>query len=314
MSDQLDRRAAQILAHRGFDPGAALYHAKRANEPVFEPKPVLTQEEIIAQRHEERYGYAPMQGLSDVDYSDIFTEFDTLNASSTSRVFDGYAETHLPSDSFSVLQIRERNGALLAQARRAEVRIYDYKIATHRKTMPRYGEGLVRRGFVDAIHSVCKDVDLMDPRVEVDMFLKYMLIRANFIGGACPRCKHADNWVVGVREVSGFAYTYKCKHCRRSYGPKAGTLFKGSHLPLTTLMDVIRQSLDLNNYSSVRIGKNLGVTQKTTWQLRTLVRNNSLLNDGRWFGERGATEEDRKAKHTATTTFRSLEQLEQLIP
>lgn len=260
-----------------------------------------------------------MPGLADVDYSDIQAEFDFFAlgrdtmGGTTKSIAVGHArhamlDVGMRLGSYGIIQV-EKNNALIAQATRSEARIYGYQnVLNKRKLLTRFGEGLVAKGFVDAIYSVVRDVDIYDPRVEAEVFLKYMLIRSDFIGGQCPKCKGNDAYIVSIQST-GFNYRYKCSYCFHQYTYKSGALFHGSRMPLTTIFDILRMGLDTSNISSQKIAEKLKTTQLTAWRLRRLIRDNSLIAD-RWPGEHDEVPNfDSKGHMKKPVFFRSMDDI-----
>lgn len=231
----------------------------------------------------------PKTGLSWVDYSDIEAEFEDL---SNSGVWQSRGAHKSPAGrqrigterrefrpGETILKVYDPiTSRHMAEVKRAEHAVYQYH--PHKLTLSEisnYGGGLVRKGFADGVHSIVKSVDLLDPRVEVETFLKYTFVKADMIGGMCPVCKHKEAYTIEVLGSYGYNYRYKCKWCHFKFSPKSGGLFHGSKLDMTALWIATRLSLDTRGVSSVELAKRIGTSQKISWNLRRVIRENSLL-------------------------------------
>ncbi len=73
---------------------------------------------------------------------------------------------------------------------------------------------------------------------------------------------------------------FKCSCCSRVFSYKVGTIFDDSKIPLTKWFTAIYlHTANKKGISSVQLGKNIGVTQKTAWymlhRLRYALNNNN---------------------------------------
>lgn len=295
--------------------GAAYLHAKQVEVENFRHSiGEMPIEDRIVLDHIDKYGYEPMKGLIGVDYSDIEVEFDDLSRSASMFVEgDRMAFEDMPFEGFSYLGLKEKGGALMAQATRAENRIYGYKVgaSSRRVTMQTYGQDRVAPGFVDSLLSVIRDVDLKDPAEEPRLFLKYTLIKSDFVGGACHFCKHTDSRVVNVKGVDGFNYVYKCNACKKIFRTKSGALFHHSGVPLMKLLSAIPLALDPNGVSSHDMAATLDIGHSTAWMIRRVIRNNSLMGHV-WPHEKVNNMNGVKNHKTRIHVFKSLEDLRRL--
>ena len=83
----------------------------------------------------------------------------------------------------------------------------------------------------------------------------------------CPNCKK-DN----IYNVSG-AQPYKCGSCKRKFTCKTGTIMEGSPVPVRMwLFAMYLMGASRKGISSIQLGKQLGVTQKTAWYMAHRIR------------------------------------------
>lgn len=82
----------------------------------------------------------------------------------------------------------------------------------------------------------------------------------------CPYCSHERAYVFrdGIR--------YKCTACRKIYTAKTGTFMEASKLPTIKWLVAIWLMLHKTGISSVQLGKDFGVTQKTSWFMLQRIR------------------------------------------
>lgn len=88
-------------------------------------------------------------------------------------------------------------------------------------------------------------------------------------GIACPSC---GSMGIGFRPSSK-SQPFRCKDCFLCFSVKTGTVMHSSNLPLTTwALAFYLLSTNLKGVSSINLGKELGVTQKTAWHLAHRLR------------------------------------------
>ncbi len=94
-------------------------------------------------------------------------------------------------------------------------------------------------------------------------------------GVVCPFCDEMD----GVQERKNRKpQPWRCKTCRKDFSVKTNTLMHGSKLPLSTwAIAYFLFSTNLKGVSSMKLRRDLGVTQKTAWHLAHRIR--ETLND-----------------------------------
>lgn len=95
----------------------------------------------------------------------------------------------------------------------------------------------------------------------------------------CPHCgsENKDHYKL---KVSGhFKGLYKCKDCRERFTVTVGTMFEGSHAPLRKwFIAMYIFNSHKKGISSIQLGKDLGLTQKTAWFMLHRIRN--VFNQG----------------------------------
>ena len=101
-------------------------------------------------------------------------------------------------------------------------------------------------------------------------------------GVICPFCNASKNV---MERKNRKPQPYHCKRCRKDFSVKTGTLMHGSKLPLGTW--AIAYSLfttHLKGVSSMKLHRDLGITQKTAWHLAHRIRETWEDETGRMFG------------------------------
>ncbi len=89
-------------------------------------------------------------------------------------------------------------------------------------------------------------------------------------GVVCPFCDQPD----GVAErPNRKPQPYRCRDCRKDFSVKTGTVMHGSKLPLGTwAIATYLLTTNLKGVSSMKLHRDLGVTQKTAWHLAHRIR------------------------------------------
>jgi len=97
-------------------------------------------------------------------------------------------------------------------------------------------------------------------------------------------CPHA-----GCNSEQAYVFTdgirYKCKCCKKIFTAKTGTMMEASKIPTLKWFMAIYLTLHKKGISSIQLGKDIGVTQKTAWfilsRLRVVLGNEAVeLMDG----------------------------------
>ena len=84
----------------------------------------------------------------------------------------------------------------------------------------------------------------------------------------CPRCGSLN-----THECSHPKMPYRCRDCRKYFGVKTGTVMAGSPLPLRKWAYAIYLDVtSLKGVSSMKLHRDLGVTQKTAWFMQQRIR------------------------------------------
>ena len=83
----------------------------------------------------------------------------------------------------------------------------------------------------------------------------------------CPECGSTD-----VAESRG-RMPYRCRDCGKYFSVKTGTVMAKSHVPLRTWVFAMYLDLtSLKGVSSMKLHRDLGVTQKTAWFIQQRIR------------------------------------------
>ena len=84
----------------------------------------------------------------------------------------------------------------------------------------------------------------------------------------CPRCGSFD-----THECSHPKMPYRCRDCRKYFGVKTGTVMADSPIPLQKWVFAIYLDLtSLKGVSSMKLSRDIGVTQKTAWFMQQRIR------------------------------------------
>ena len=89
-------------------------------------------------------------------------------------------------------------------------------------------------------------------------------------GIACPFCGSLDD----VRErPNRRPQPYRCRACRKDFSVKTGSIMHGSKLPLSTwAIATYLLTTNLKGVSSMKLHRDLGITQKSAWHLAHRIR------------------------------------------
>lgn len=94
-------------------------------------------------------------------------------------------------------------------------------------------------------------------------------------GRECPWCESKRTRETPSRKPM----PYWCSDCRRYFSVKVGTIMESSKLPLRKwVVGIYLMSTNLKGVSSMKLHRELGVTQKTAWMMAQKIRE-CLLND-----------------------------------
>ena len=88
-------------------------------------------------------------------------------------------------------------------------------------------------------------------------------------GTACPRCASLNVQERATRKPQ----PYRCRDCRKDFSVKTGTLMQGSPLPFRTwALAIYIFTTGIKGTSSMKLHRDLKVTQKTAWYLAHRIR------------------------------------------
>jgi len=88
-------------------------------------------------------------------------------------------------------------------------------------------------------------------------------------GPRCPFCASERIYQPPNRKPQ----PYQCKACRKSFSPKTGTVMHGSKLPLSKwAIGIYLYSTHLKGVSSMKLHRDLGITQKSAWHMAHRIR------------------------------------------
>lgn len=91
----------------------------------------------------------------------------------------------------------------------------------------------------------------------------------------CPHCGSANEKHYKLKTKGVFNGLYKCKDCRERFTVTVGTMFEGSHVPLRKwFIAIYIFTAHKKGISSIQLGKDLGITQKSAWFVLSRLRNN----------------------------------------
>src|ERR1700753_3353951 len=86
-------------------------------------------------------------------------------------------------------------------------------------------------------------------------------------GAVCPTCSESTR--IGKRP-KGF---YRCNACKVDFTVRTGTIFERSHVPLDKwILAMYMLMTARKGVSSLQLGKEIGVTQKTAWFMLGRIR------------------------------------------
>jgi transposase-like protein len=86
-------------------------------------------------------------------------------------------------------------------------------------------------------------------------------------GAMCPTCQEAKR--ITTRK-GGF---YRCNACKADFTVRTGTIFERSHIPLNKWIHAMYLLMTAcKGISSLQLGKEIGVTQKSAWFMLQRIR------------------------------------------
>lgn len=100
----------------------------------------------------------------------------------------------------------------------------------------------------------------------------------------CPHCGSINHNHYKLKTKGVFAGLYKCKDCRNRFTVTVGTMFEGSHLSLRKwLIAIYIFTSYKKGISSIQLGKELNITQKSAWFVLSRLRHNFKPTAGQKF-------------------------------
>jgi len=95
----------------------------------------------------------------------------------------------------------------------------------------------------------------------------------------CPHCGSVNENHYKLNTKGEFKGQYKCKDCRERFTVTVGTMFEGSHIPLRKwFIAIYIFSSHKKGISSLQLGRDLGITQKSAWFVLSRLRANFQAN------------------------------------
>lgn len=91
-------------------------------------------------------------------------------------------------------------------------------------------------------------------------------------GPVCPHCDATDK-LYQLKGKSTRKGLWKCGNCKKQFTVKVGTIFEGSHIPLTKwLIAIYMMCSSKKGVSANQIKRSLGISYKSAWHLCHRVR------------------------------------------
>jgi transposase-like protein len=83
----------------------------------------------------------------------------------------------------------------------------------------------------------------------------------------CPFCNSLEHYKFNN------SHTYKCKECKKKFNAKIGTIFENTKIPLSKwFVSIYIATSHKKGISSLQLGRDIGVTQKTAWFILHRIR------------------------------------------
>lgn len=113
----------------------------------------------------------------------------------------------------------------------------------------------------------------------------------------CPHCGSVNANHYELKKNGVFTGLRKCKDCRERFTVTVGTMFEGSHVSLRKwFIAIYIFTTHKKGISSIQLGKDLGITQKSAWFVLSRIRQNfgigSTTADNRLGGSGAVVEVD----------------------
>lgn len=109
-----------------------------------------------------------------------------------------------------------------------------------------------------------------------------MFIEARWPNGiACPKCGSVNIHERPTRKPQPF----RCRSCRKDFSVKTGTVMQGSNLSLSKwALAAYQMNTSLKGVSSMKLGRDLGISQQSAWHLAHRIRKAWEDNGGLFTG------------------------------
>ena len=105
----------------------------------------------------------------------------------------------------------------------------------------------------------------------------------------CPRCGSDNTTIRKNRKPMPF----HCKDCRKYFSEKTGTTMEGSNIPVRKwVFALYLMSTNIKGVSSMKLHRDLGVTQKTAWFMSQRIRQGWIDGDCEKLGVAAPVEVD----------------------
>ena len=103
-----------------------------------------------------------------------------------------------------------------------------------------------------------------------DVAREYLEARRWPNGVVCPLCSNGDSITARKGKREGY---YHCGQCKREFTVRTGSIFERSHIPLNKWLYAIYLLMTARKgISSLQLGKEVGITQKSAWFLLQRLR------------------------------------------
>ena len=97
----------------------------------------------------------------------------------------------------------------------------------------------------------------------------------------CHRCNGTNTYEVN----NGKPLPHKCRDCRRHFSVRYGTILERSHIPLRKwAIAIYLIAASLKDVSSMKLHRDLGITQKSAWHMLHKIRYVMSSGNGQIFG------------------------------
>ena len=104
-------------------------------------------------------------------------------------------------------------------------------------------------------------------------------------GVTCPFCASQRISIIATRKPQ----PYRCRNCRRHFSVKTDTLLHSSNIPLTKWAVAFYLFINsLKGISSMKLHRDLGLSQKTAWHMGQRIRRRWNADADRFAGTTGA--------------------------